>query len=210
MIFEPVMRTDEHHNLKHPLLVELGKTDIQVLFFGDSLTRRWEDNLPQWEKFFGDLKAANFGVGADTIENMKWRLLNGEIDHAKPKVVVFLAGTNNLSTHESGEIAENLCVLLDIIHEKIPAAKILIQGLYPRDKDDSGVDFAAKIPKVNALLASYAKKHGYAFADFGPLLCPDGKINRVIQDDGLHLNAKGYEVIGPELSRRVRELLGSV
>ena len=72
---------------------------------GDSITRRWGATDPQykpllenWKTNFFGWNAANFGWGADRIENILWRLQNGELDGVNPKVIVVLAGINNVGT----------------------------------------------------------------------------------------------------------------
>ena len=74
---------------------------IDVYFEGDSITRRWgATDYPQllenWKKNFFGWNAADFGWGADRVENILWRLENGELDGVNPKVIVLLAGTNNV------------------------------------------------------------------------------------------------------------------
>lgn len=51
MALQPVMRTDEHHQQKHEAILKLIKEQpIDVVFLGDSLTRRWEDNIHLWNE----------------------------------------------------------------------------------------------------------------------------------------------------------------
>ncbi len=54
--------------------------------------------LANWKKNFFGWNAADFGWGADRVENILWRLENGELDGVNPKVIVLLAGTNNVGS----------------------------------------------------------------------------------------------------------------
>ena len=75
--------------------------------------RRWGTSDPQYteflknwnENFFG-WNAGNFGWGADRIENILWRLENGELDGVNPKVIIILAGTNNIGPQPNGNATE--------------------------------------------------------------------------------------------------------
>ena len=72
---------------------------IDIYFEGDSITRRWgatdyPDLLANWRKNFFGRDVADFGWGADTMKNprrLKWRCRDGVY-----RVIVFLAGTNNV------------------------------------------------------------------------------------------------------------------
>src|SRR5678815_222078 len=102
----PQPRTDANSLLAHEQLVQKAKQGgIDVYFVGDSITRRWGATDPQyrpllenWRTNFFGWNAANFGWGADRIENILWRLQNGELDGVNPKVIVVLAGINNVGT----------------------------------------------------------------------------------------------------------------
>ena len=66
---------------------------IDIYFEGNSITRRWgATDYPQflanWHANFFGWNAADFGWGADRIENMLWRIENGELDGVNPKVIV--------------------------------------------------------------------------------------------------------------------------
>ena len=74
---------------------------IDIYFEGDSIARRWgatdyPELLANWKQNFFGWNAADFGWGADLTQNILWRLDNGELDGVNPKIVVLLAGTNNV------------------------------------------------------------------------------------------------------------------
>src|SRR5204863_5755 len=74
--------------------------------------RRWgatdyPELLANWKQNFFGWNAADFGWGADQTQNILWRLENGELDGVNPKVVVLLAGTNNVgntAVHDDADV----------------------------------------------------------------------------------------------------------
>src|SRR5262245_18509211 len=98
----PAPRTDENSKIAHAeLLQKRTKGRIDVYFVGDSITRRWgatdyPELLENWKANFFGWNAADFGWGADRVEHILWRLENGELDGVNPRVIVILAGTNNV------------------------------------------------------------------------------------------------------------------
>ena len=105
---QPVARTDANSLLAHEQLLEKAKKGgIDIYFEGDSITRRWgatdyPEMLANWKQNFFGWNAADFGWGADTTQNILWRLSNGELDGVNPKVIVLLAGTNNVGSRGDG------------------------------------------------------------------------------------------------------------
>src|SRR6185503_11560890 len=85
---KPVARADANSQIAHTQLLEKAKQGgIDIYFVGDSITRRWGASdlqytnlLANWNSNFFGWNAANFGWGADRIENILWRLENGELD----------------------------------------------------------------------------------------------------------------------------------
>src|SRR4030095_4650339 len=98
---QPVSRTDQNSLTAHTQLLEKAKKGgIDVYFEGDSITRRWgatdyPELLANWKQNFFGWNAANFGWGADTIQNILWRLQNAELDGVNSKGAVLRAGTNS-------------------------------------------------------------------------------------------------------------------
>ena len=208
MTIKAVMRTDEHHITKHNKILKMKyESDIQLVFLGDSLTRRWEDNVDLWNKYFSAYHAVNFGVGGDCLENIKWRIMNGELDGIDPKVIIVLAGTNNLDKDAEETIVSGIREIVDIIRQKLKNTKIVILGLLPRNIDRIGINYTRKISKINQQLAALYADTEIHFRNIGfDLINEHGQVSETSMPDGLHLNWNGYKIIGPKLKDIIDEL----
>ena len=124
-------RTDPNSMTAHQQLLDKARRGrIDVYFVGDSITRRWgATDYPQllanWRQNFFGWNAANFGWGADRTENILWRLQNGELDGVNPKVIVILAGTNNIgrtagNDAQVAEITRGIAAIVYLCREKAP------------------------------------------------------------------------------------------
>src|SRR5690606_4776588 len=97
-----LMRIDPSSQRAHADLLEKARSGrIDVYFAGDSITRRWgatdyPELLARGPRGCHGWGAANSGWGGDTTQNILWRIENGELEGVDPKVVVLLAGTNNV------------------------------------------------------------------------------------------------------------------
>src|SRR5207237_1502629 len=102
-------RKDANSKLAHQQMVEnLKKGRIDVYFVGDSITRRWRATdypqfLANWNENFFGWNAANYGWGGDSIQKMLWRMQNGELEGVHPKVIVLLAGNNNVGNFSAND-----------------------------------------------------------------------------------------------------------
>ncbi len=208
MQIEAVMRTDDQSVAKHNKILGMkAEYDIQLVFLGDSLTRRWEDNLDLWNRYFSAYNAANFGVGGDCLENIKWRILNGELDGINPKVIIILAGTNNLDKDSEETIVNGIREIAEIIRHKLKNTRLVILGLLPRNVNETGINYARKIGRINRQLDSLYANTEITYRDIGTdLINEQGVVSDTIMPDGLHLNSNGYEIIGPKLKSIIDEL----
>lgn len=201
------MRTDEHHIAKHNKILGIKDDDIQLVFLGDSLTRRWEDYIDIWTKYFATYHPANLGVGGDYLENIKWRVLHGELEGLHPKVILLLAGTNNLDKDTEAMIVNGIKEIVEIIQGKLVNAKVVVLGLFPRNSAEAGINYGQKIIDINQQLAAEYVDTEVIFKDIGAMLTNEqGNVNTEIMPDGLHLNGKGYELIGPKLKEIIEEV----
>jgi lysophospholipase L1-like esterase len=214
---QPVARTDPNSQTAHSQLLEKAKAGgIDIYFEGDSITRRWgatdyPDFLANWNQNFFGWNAADFGWGADTIQNILWRLNNGELDGVNPKVIVLLAGTNNIGRAPGddakvADITKGIASILKIMQEKAPAATIILTAIFPRN------DSVAVIPtinKVNDNLSKLADGKKIRFLNINDKLADaNGTLFEGMTMDKLHPSLKGYQVWADALKPIFQELLG--
>lgn len=179
---------------RHELICKLADAGVgDVVFLGDSITARWAAE-PLFNKEYGKYKAQNFGIGGDRTENVLWRMQHGALSNIRPKVIVLLIGTNNLSANTVPEIAGGVEAILKEIKARSPQTKILLLGVFPRDQKP-GTDLRKKVAELNQLLAGYADGQTIRFLDFGDkFLEADGTITRETMMDFVHPGTRGYQI----------------
>ncbi|MDP3178275.1 MAG: GDSL-type esterase/lipase family protein [Spirochaetaceae bacterium] len=211
----PFKRTDEHAVGKHAAFLErIEEGPIELLFLGDSITRRWEDNPGIWDSAFGEFSPANFGVGADRCQDLLWRIENGELESISPKLVVLLVGTNNAPGDRGRDIAAGIARIVETLRKKAPEARILLLAIIPRGphRGEEGYGPEAKrvsraIAEANAILRGMADGDRIVFADLSRHFLDDrGRLRRELLPDGLHPGEEGYRV----LARFLRPLIAAL
>ncbi len=197
---------------RHAAKVELTKQGgLDLVFLGDSITQGWEGDAGKvaWEKYFAPLKAGNFGFSGDRTEHVLWRLANGEIVGLTPKLIVIMIGTNNIG-HKSStpeQTAEGVKAILTVLKEKVPSAKILLLGIFPRDEKPEGV-FRQQVAAATKLFKEAADDKTVFFTDIGEkFLQEDGTLSKEIMPDFLHLTEKGYQIWADAIAPEVAGLL---
>lgn len=208
-INDSIQRFDEHHIERHDYFLKFKQQNkIELLFIGDSITRRWQEE-PQnllWDFYFSKYNPANFGVGMDMIQNLKWRLLNGELDDIQPKVAVLLIGTNNLPSYRVNEVCQGIEGLVDIVQQKLPSTRIILMGLLPRDPDDACNDYISIVNEINAELFNMSKAPNLIFLDIGKeYIIENNRVDRSLMPDGLHLIEPGYKIWGDKISPIIKD-----
>ena len=212
-------RTDANSMTAHAQLVAKAKQGrIDVYFVGDSIVRRWgaldyPELLANWTRNFHGWNAANFGWGADRTENILWRLENGELDGVDPKVIVVLAGTNNVGAQPRdertiAEIARGIKAILEVCQRKASGATIILTAIFPRN-DNMAV--MTTIGRINQALATFADGKRVRFLDINAHLADtngvliEGLFN---ERDKLHPTIEGYQIWADALKPIFRDLLG--
>ena len=220
---QPIARSVQNSQIAHQELLEKArKGGIDVYFEGDSITRRWGTSdeqyksfLENWRQNFYGWNAADFGWGGDTVQNILWRLHNGELDNVNPKIIVLLAGTNNVGkkSPENGNdprveiITKGIKAILALCQQKAPQATIVLIGITPRNDNMAVMPI---INQVNERIAKFADGKKVRYVNINQKLADkDGKLFAgITNSDGLHLDLKGYQVWADALKPIFTELLG--
>ena len=178
------------------LTAQARKGNIDLLFMGDSLTKCWSrEGRDVWAAKFAKLGARNFGISGDCTQHLLWRIQNGELENIKPKAVVLLIGTNNISMGDSPQdIAVAVAAILGEIHRRLPDSRILLLGVLPRKENADHRD-RETIRTLNGLLSRLQNGNHVTYLDFGDkLLQPNGSMPKEVTTDFTHLTAKGYGI----------------
>lgn len=197
---QPVARDDARHK---SFVARAKEGDIDVLFVGDSITDWWaRAGAAEFQKYFGAMKTANFGIAGDTTQGVLWRMQNGELEGFKAKLIIFMLGTNNIGRNTNVDIAAGDRAIVEEFRKRQPQAKILVLGVFPRGAA-AGTPMRANIAEINAELAKLADNQNVFYMDIGPaFLQPDGTLPIDVMNDGLHPTAKGYDLWGPRSRTR--------
>ena len=196
---------------RHEAFVATARAgNIDLLFVGDSITDWWaRGGQPIWASTFAPLKAANFGIAGDTTQGVLWRMRNGELDGFQAKLIVLMLGTNNITRNPPDDIVEGNRLIVQEFRARQPQAKVLLLGIFPRGADPAG-RFRPIITEINGKLAKLADDKQVIFMDIGDkFLAADGTLPADVMPDGLHPNAKGYQIWADAIIDRVKALMKS-
>jgi lysophospholipase L1-like esterase len=201
-------------------LAPAGPKETRVVFFGDSITDNWS-HVNYSGGFFPGKPYVNRGIGGQTTSQMLLRYRADVID-LKPRVVVILAGTNDISGNSGPAsmetIQRNLATMADLA--RFHGVKVVLASLLP--VCDEKINAAgqpivqtksrptADIKALNLWIAEYARTHRHAYLDyFSAMARPDGSLNPDLTGDGLHPNFAGYAVMAPLADKAIAEALAN-
>jgi lysophospholipase L1-like esterase len=203
-------RTVQRQGPRHDAFVEIAKQgNIDLLLHGDSITDWWvqnDANKAVFEKYFGAIRTANFGIAGDTTQGVLWGLQNGEGQGFQPKAVMVMIGTNN-GANTAPEVAEGIGAVVLEMRRNFPSAKILLLGIFPRSVPGDPV--REKIAEVNTIIAQLDDQKHVFFMDIGAKFLDEKGyfLADSFRPDNLHPQARGYEIWGEAVKDKLAELL---
>jgi lysophospholipase L1-like esterase len=185
---------------RHDAFVETADTgDFDILFAGDSITDWWQQNAAQgggaevFEKYFSDVKVANFAVAGDTTQGVLWGLQNGEGQGHKPKAVMLMIGTNSSGSCSGAEIAEGVGADVLELRKDFPDAKILLLAIFPRGAGPTDRNRLTN-EEANKIIARLDDKEHVFFMNINDKFLDEKGALTGFRRDNLHPNAEGYEI----------------
>jgi lysophospholipase L1-like esterase len=182
----------------------------RVVFFGDSITDLWK-----LDEYFLGKPYINRGIGGQTTPQMLVRFRQDAID-LQPKVVVILAGTNDIAGNTGPmrleDIEANYASFADLA--RAHDIRVVLSSVLPvHNYTPSSQDFFAqrspeKILELNRWLKAYCAAKGLVYLDYFDAVVDDkGLLKRDLSDDGLHPNAAGYKLMAPLAQAAVEKAL---
>jgi lysophospholipase L1-like esterase len=170
----------------------------RVIFYGDSITDAWK-----LDTYFPGKGYINRGISGQTTPQMLVRFRQDVID-LQPKVVVVLAGTNDLAGNTGPMTVEQteanyttLAELARLHHIALVFSSVMPVNGYIHPEIPIGRP-PAKILALDAWLKSYCRESNLIYLDyFSAMLDPSGQLQKALSYDGLHPNDAGYRVMTP-------------
>lgn len=198
----------EKRNNRHEELLKVAKAgNVDLLFIGDSITAGWEKTgKAAWQQHFAPLKAASLGDPGDRTENLLWRLRNGELQGLRPRLAVLMIGTNNVNDTPQ-DVVLGIQANITEIQQHCPGTRILLLGIFPRSERPDAA--RARNEAVNRLLPALARPQDpkrVVYMDISAkFLDADQTLPKSLFSDGVHPNAKGYQVWAEAIIDTVKE-----
>jgi len=191
-------------------LALLSANEDRVVFMGDSITDIWK-----LDKYFPGKPYINRGIGGQTTPQMLIRFRPDVID-LEPKVVVILAGTNDIAGNTGpmslAEIEANLRTMTELA--RVHSMHVVLSSVLPvndyteRSKMFFPLRPPAQILELNRWIKDYAAQNGCIYLDYFSAMIDDkGLLKRDLADDGLHPNDKGFAVMAPLAQKAIEQAL---
>ena len=188
---------------------QLGKNP-DVVFMGNSITDCWVDTVPE---FFAENNYVGRGISGQVSSQMLVRFRQDVID-LKPKVVVILAGTNDIAENNGAitndGIMNNIISMSELA--KLHGITPILCSLLPCDHyywlKNVNIYPAGRIMQMNDMIKSYAKAKGYEYVDYhSAMTTQKGGLDAKYSRDLIHPNRKGYEVMMPIVKKSIDKVL---
>lgn len=184
------------------------KDESRVVLMGNSITQGWSDKDPE---FFKGKAYVNRGIGGQTTSQMLLRF-RPDVINLKPKVVVILAGTNDIAgnTGQTSEATiigniQSMALLAQHYGIKVVLSSILPVYDYPWKK---GLNPVPKIHSINTQLKVFAQRNNMVYLDYFTPMADERKgLKSDLTYDGVHPNLAGYKVMEPLLEAAVHAAL---
>src|ERR1700722_18268350 len=184
-----------------------AKTEKRVVFMGDSITDGW--TRPEYGGFFPGKPYIDPGIRGQTTPQMLIRF-RPDVIALQPKVVVILAGTNDIAGNTGPMTVEEIEGNFKTMEElaKVNGIRVVMASVMPvsdygHDNEGHSINMTkgrppASILVLNAWIKKYVEEHHEIYLDYFAAMVDDkGFLKADLSEDGLHPNLAGYQVMAP-------------
>lgn len=185
------------------------KGEKRVVFLGNSITENWY-NMDS--VFFKKNGYIGRGIGGQVSAQMLVRFRE-DVINLHPKIVVILAGTNDIAENRGPIPLKNTFGNIVSIVELARVNKIqpIISSVLPATDFPwhHGLNPAAKIIKLNEMLKEYAEENHIVYVDYWSAMVndKDGLKAKWSLDGFVHPNLTGYKVMEPLVKAAINKVL---
>jgi lysophospholipase L1-like esterase len=192
-----------------------AKNEQRVVFMGDSITDSWDNSA---NGFFPGKPYINRGISGQTTPQMLIRFRRDVIE-LKPKVVVILAGTNDIAGNTGPMTLEAIEDNVESMTELATAngIRVVLASVMPVSdyeiRDGKPLVQTVRRPPdkiltLNKWIRDFARANHHTYLDYFSAMVDDkGFLKDELSDDGLHPNVQGYAVMAPLAEAAIRAAL---
>jgi lysophospholipase L1-like esterase len=191
-------------------------TKPDVVFMGDSITDFWPQS--RFGPFFPGKNYLGRGISAQTTPQMLLRM-RPDVIALKPKVVVILAGTNDIAGNTGPmtdeQIEGNLASMAELASAngiKVVFSSITPVSNYhmanPNAVPQTTTRPLARVHAINDWMKAYAAAHKHVYLDYFSAMIDDkGLLRTDLSADDLHPTAAGYAIMAPLAEAAIQKAL---
>jgi len=180
----------------------------RVIFFGDSITECWD-----LATYFPHKPYINRGIPGQTTPQMLIRF-RADVIALQPKVVLILAGTNDIAGNTGPmtlEMIQNNYASIAQLAQ-INGIRVIFASVLPIHDYGTALESEsrppAQIQSLNHWLRCYCLEHQHLYLDYySAMLDNQNMLRAEFADDGLHPNAAGYAVMTPLAEKAIEQAL---
>ena len=182
----------------------------RVVFMGNSITIGWLHTVPE---FFNNKPYINRGISGQTTPQMLLRFRQ-DVIALQPKVVVILAGTNDIAGNTGPSTLEMIADNIKSMSELAVAhgIKVVISSVLPAYDYPwkPGLEPSQKIVALNKMLKEFAAQNGHVYLDYFSVMVDerDGLPKKYAHDE-VHPTKLGYEVMAPLAEAAITKALSN-
>ena len=182
--------------------------ETRVVLYGDSITEIW---ARYFDAMFPGKTYIGRGISGQTTPQLLVRFRQ-DVVALKPKVVVILAGTNDIAGNTGPStlemIEDNLASMSEIARAngiRVVLASVLPVYDYPWKR---GLEPAPKIVALNSWIKRYAESNGHVYLDYHTAMADErGGLPLDLARDGVHPTEAGYRLMVPLLEQAIARAL---
>jgi lysophospholipase L1-like esterase len=186
----------------------IQNNEDRIVFMGNSITIGWLKHRPE---FFEGKPFINRGISGQTTPQMLIRFRQ-DVVNLKPKVVVLLAGTNDIAGNTGPSTIEMIMDNIKGMSEIAQAngIKVILSSTLPVYDYPwkPGLEPAGKIVQLNTLIKEYAESNDHIYLDyFSAMVDERNGLPKKYAKDEVHPTVEGYMIMEPLVEAAIEDAL---